>query len=366
MQSDRDSLFDDAATGPNRRQRQARAALYTALVAISIWTLRDFIPALIWTGVIAIALWPLLHRLERQPLLARQRALLALLLAVGVGVVLAVPFLLVAVQAAAEARELSHWVHRVMAEGFPAPDLLQRLPWGGEQASVWWQNNLTGPLADSPVTQSLRGVSFLAATRSIGGHVVHGLLIVSFMLLTLFFVFRSGARLGQQLLDASSRVFGAAGTSLLRRMADAVRGTVAGLVLVGLGEGVLLGIAYVVAGVPHGALLGLVTAIAAMLPFCAPLVFAAVALWLFGSGATVAAIAVFAVGCVVVFIAEHFVRPMLIGSTTRLPFLLVLFGILGGAKTFGLVGLFIGPALMTVLVVLWAAWAEPSAVDRAP
>ena len=57
---------------------------------------------------------------------------------------------------------------------------------------------------------------------------------------------------------------------------------------------------------------------------------------------------------------------MLIGSTTRLPFLLVLFGILGGAKTFGLVGLFIGPALMTVLVVLWAAWAEPSAVDRAP
>ena len=45
-------------------------------------------------------------------------------------------------------------------------------------------------------------------------------------------------------------------------------------------------------------------------------------------------------------------RPVLIGSSARLPFLLVLFGILGGAETFGLIGLFVGPALMTVLTML--------------
>lgn len=61
-------------------------------------------------------------------------------------------------------------------------------------------------------------------------------------------------------------------------------------------------------------------------------------------------------GFVVVFVAEHFVRPVLIGSSARLPFLLVLFGILGGAETFGLIGLFVGPALMTVLTMLWAEW----------
>lgn len=73
-------------------------------------------------------------------------------------------------------------------------------------------------------------------------------------------------------------------------------------------------------------------------------------------GATVGAISVLIFGFVVVLIAEHLVRPLLIGSSTRLPFLLVLFGILGGAQTFGLLGLFIGPALMTVLVVLWRDW----------
>ncbi len=58
------------------------------------------------------------------------------------------------------------------------------------------------------------------------------------------------------------------------------------------------------------------------------------------------------------FAAEHFVRPVLIGNSARLPFLLVLFGILGGAETFGLLGLFVGPALMTVLTVLWAEWVD--------
>lgn len=68
------------------------------------------------------------------------------------------------------------------------------------------------------------------------------------------------------------------------------------------------------------------------------------------------AVVVAALGFIVVFVAEHFVRPVLIGGSTRLPFLLVLFGILGGAETFGLIGLFVGPALMTVLTMLWAEW----------
>ena len=55
----------------------------------------------------------------------------------------------------------------------------------------------------------------------------------------------------------------------------------------------------------------------------------------------------------VLFIADHFVRPTMIGSATKLPFLAVLFGILGGVETMGLVGLFIGPVVMTLFVTLW-------------
>ena len=61
-------------------------------------------------------------------------------------------------------------------------------------------------------------------------------------------------------------------------------------------------------------------------------------------------------GFVTTFIADHFIRPVLIGGATRLPFLWVLLGILGGVETWGLVGLFMGPAIMAALVLLWREW----------
>ena len=59
------------------------------------------------------------------------------------------------------------------------------------------------------------------------------------------------------------------------------------------------------------------------------------------------------------FVADHFVRPVLIGGATRLPFVWVLLGILGGVESFGLLGLFLGPALLAVLITLWRELAQP-------
>ena len=66
-----------------------------------------------------------------------------------------------------------------------------------------------------------------------------------------------------------------------------------------------------------------------------------------------------AVGSIVVFVADHFVRPVLIGGSTRLPFVWVLLGILGGVESFGLLGLLLGPALLAVLIALWREIAAP-------
>jgi predicted PurR-regulated permease PerM len=59
----------------------------------------------------------------------------------------------------------------------------------------------------------------------------------------------------------------------------------------------------------------------------------------------------------VTFGADHFVRPVLIGGATKLPFLWVLLGILGGVEVWGLLGLFLGPAIMAALMMLWREWA---------
>jgi len=169
---------------------------------------------------------------------------------------------------------------------------------------------------------------------------------------------KDGRGVVRDLLTASQRLFGARGERIARQMVSSVHGTVDGLVLVGLGEGVLMGIAYAVAGVPHPTLLGGLTALAAMVPFVVTFVFAGVGILLVVQGSVGAAIAIVAIGTVLVLVADHFIRPALIGGATRLPFLWVLFGILGGVETWGIVGLFVGPALMAALILLWREFTE--------
>ncbi len=156
---------------------------------------------------------------------------------------------------------------------------------------------------------------------------------------------------------AAARTFGPNGERVGRQIIASVHGTVDGLVLVGLGEGLLLGIVYAVAGVPHPTIFGALTAVAAMIPFAAPVVFAVACLLLAAQGSVVGAVIVFCLGMAITFTADHFVRPVLIGGATKLPFIWVLLGILGGVEMWGLIGLFVGPAIMAALIMLWREWA---------
>ncbi|AOK31641.1 MULTISPECIES: AI-2E family transporter [Burkholderia] len=349
-----------APDSPGRPSRQSIAlgALYTALVALALWVIRDFIPAIAWAGVVAIALWPALRRIDTYRWFHGRTTLVATALTTAVALLVVVPIAVGLAEAVDQSHELFGWLHRVQETGIPAPDALSHLPFGAQQARAWWQAHLAQPLHPATAVKGVDGGAVMTFGRHFGSRLAHAAMLFGFMLVTLFVIFQAGPRLSGALLTGVQRAFGENGAALLKRMAAAVYGTVTGLVVVGFGEGVLLGIAYALAGLPHAALLGLVTAIAAMLPFCAPVVFCGAALWLFAQGAVGWAIGLAVFGFVVAFVAEHFVRPVLIGSSARLPFLLVLFGILGGAETFGLLGLFVGPALMTVLTVLWAEWVD--------
>jgi predicted PurR-regulated permease PerM len=97
-----------------------------------------------------------------------------------------------------------------------------------------------------------------------------------------------------------------------------------GLVLVGLGEGVLLGLIYALAGVPHPTLFGTLTEVAAMNRSPHRSVFSIAAILLLTQGSVGWAAVVFITGMIVTFTADHFVRPVLISGATKLPFLWVL------------------------------------------
>jgi predicted PurR-regulated permease PerM len=190
--------------------------------------------------------------------------------------------------------------------------------------------------------------------KRVGSGVLHRLIDVGFAFLCLFFFYKDGHALQGQTAAIGAHLIGAQRWTLYAlKVPTAVRATVNGLVLVGLAEGVLLGIGYQFAGVPSAVLWAAATGVLAIIPFGAPLAFGAVALLLLYQGNTMGAVAIVALGAVVLFVADHFVRPTIIGNATKLPFLAVLLGILGGVETLGLIGLFVGPVAMTLFVTLW-------------
>lgn len=338
---------------PTPAQRIASAGLTIALALLGLWTLREFLPALVWAGIFAIALWPLYGRVRARLPHGRHNLLPPALFTLGVALVFLLPLVLVAVPLGRDAHSLFDWIQQARKNGIPAPEFLNYLPLMRAQAREWWTDNLGDPAAASALLHRIDQADLFAKSREYGSLLAHRIVLFGFTLLTLFFLFRDGDRLAAQMRRASRRLLGPHGERIGEQMVASVHGTVDGLVLVGLGEGVLLGVAYAFAGVPHPALFGLLTALAAMIPFGAPLVFGIAALLLVVQGAMLAAIAVLGFGMVVTFAADHFIRPVLIGGTTRLPFLWVLLGILGGLGTWGLLGLFVGPALMAALMLLW-------------
>ena len=348
----------EAGQGGRRAHRVAIGVLATVLLLLGLYTLRNFLGALAWAGVLAIALWPLYSRTVARFGTGRHNILIPAAFTFGAGLIFVMPVLLVGTQLARELHMGIAWLHDAQQNGIPKPDALRYLPWGQDQVDAWWQGNLANPDSARELVQRLTSGRIGSLSREIGEQFARRLTVFVFTLLTLFFLFRDGETLTRQMRQAGERTFGLRGERVGRQIISSVHGTVNGLVLVGLGEGVVLGIIYFIAGVPHAVVFGAITAMAAMVPFAAPAVILIAALLLVGQGALAWGIGVFCIGIMVTFVADHFIRPQLIGGAIKLPFIWVLLGILGGLEVWGLVGLFLGPAIMASLILLWREWAD--------
>jgi predicted PurR-regulated permease PerM len=338
--------------GAGTAQRILRIALVAVLVLLGFWVALPFVPALLWAIVLAIAVSPLYARAEANwP--AGKAVWLPLLFTTAIGLAVLVPLAVGVVRAAREAHDLALLFAAARANGIPEPGWVLGLPFPHSAIDEWWAANLGNAEAARRQLAHLTDPDVIARSRIIGTHALRKAVVFAFTLLAFFFMLRHQDNIAAQARRAGDRLFGPAGERIGEQMIRSVRGTIDGLVLVGIGEGVLMSMAYIAAGVPHPVLMGALTAVAAMIPFAVVLVIGLAALMLLGKGAVGAAIAIMVTGLVVIFVADHFVRPVLIGGATRLPFLWVLIGILGGVETFGLLGLFVGPAVMAALILLW-------------
>ncbi|WP_409014681.1 AI-2E family transporter [Aminobacter aminovorans] len=331
--------------------------LLVLIVAAGIYFFHGFLVPVLAALVIAFASWPLYRRL----LVAvdGNRTIGATLALLFIIAFLVVPISFAATYAVNEIRDWVGWAVETNRHGATTPQWINNLPVVGEWLNEQWTRYVGHPGAIGELAQLLSGANIGSIYRGVlaaGGSAFGILLTLLFMLIALFFTYRDGEHFVSQLDRLGERILPMRWERISRVVPKTISATVTGMTLIAIGEGVVLGLAYWVAGVPSPVTLGVLTGFMALIPGGAPLSFTLVSVYLVASGSPIAGVALFAWGSIELFIVDKTLRPKLVGGPIKLPFLPTFFGLIGGVKTMGFLGLFIGPVLMALLVAIWREW----------
>ncbi len=325
--------------------------------------LLPFVSALLWGTVLSVSSWPVYCRLVK--LLRGRRNLAAALLALAMICVILLPFVIVGTTLGENVKELTEASRRWREAGPPAPPAwLAKVPGIGRQATEYWERLAadSSMLLDAgrKLVEPL-GKWLLSAGVGLG----RGLFELALSILIAFFIFRDGGRLAEHVGTAVERIADKRGRHLLHVAAGTIRGVVYGILGTALVQAVMAGIGFLLAGVPGAGLLALLTFFLSVVPLGPPLIWLPAALWLFHQDSTGWGIFMLIWG-VGISSVDNVVKPLIISQGSAMPFLLIFFGVLGGAVTFGFIGVFIGPTLLAVGYRLVTEWASSPRASETP
>jgi predicted PurR-regulated permease PerM len=345
-------MLEELQTAPWLR-RTIIGLLIGGLLLLSYVVLQPFLVPVIWALILAYVTWPLYVKLRR--LMRSQQTLSALTMALLLAVTFVVPLTWLAMLMRHEVTGAYEVLTAYFARHPHLPASIQSIPWLGD----WLQDFLERMGRDPQALRVELGSwadQSLGEIRTVIGGLGRNVVKIFFSLLTVFFVYRNGEQLAAQVREVLQQILGDRIRDYLAAIGDTTSAVVYGIVLAAVAQGILAGFGYWFTGLKAPALLGALTAVAALIPFGAPFVWASAGIWLLITDHTGAGIGLLLWGALAVSWVDNLIRPLIISNATRVPFLLVMFGVLGGLAAFGLVGLFVGPVILAVLMAVWREW----------
>ncbi len=332
------------------------------LVVVGCWVvMRPFLSAICWAAILSYSLSPIYEWLCR--MVGGKRTLAAFILTFLIAGLLLLPAMLIFLGLGENVREFVTATTAWLKDGPPQPpEWVNGLPVVGPSVDAYWKELA----ADNARFARESGALIEPATDSlIKGSLLLGRGVIELVLSVFiaFFFLRQGKELSAWARMIADRLAGDRGKYLLEDVAGStVRGVVYGLLGTALIQGLLAGIGFAVAGVPAALLLGLLTFLLSAVPFGPPLIWIPAVIWSLQHQSVGTAIFLLILGTVVSTV-DNVVRPFFISQESKVPFLLVFFGVLGGIIAFGLIGLFLGPTLLVVGYRLSVEWARTSAAE---
>lgn len=335
-------------------QRLLAFILLTILVILCFWVVNFFISPAIWAAILAYVTFPLYRFFHQKVRLSP--TLSALIMTASISLIIGVPLVVGIFFLQQEVISFySMVIRRIQAGYLDLPENIKNLPVVGTAIK-----NLLWEINKNPE-------EYMAAIRAwIQSHLYYGkiafdallkmLAKLGMALMTLFFFYRDGMSLVRQIRQALRNIIGDRIDHYINSVAATTQAVVYGIGLTALAQALLAGIGYAIAGAPNPILLTIITFIIALIPFGTPFAWGAVSLWLLSQGQTTEGIGLGLWGILVISWVDNLIRPMVISGATKIPFILIFIGVLGGLTAFGFVGLFIGPVVLAITLAVWREW----------
>jgi predicted PurR-regulated permease PerM len=321
-----------------------------------IFVLVPFFSAILWGILLCFSSWGIYCRVRL--MLGDRASLAALLMTLALAAVVVAPFVVVGNSLAENVAAVIQVIRHFVDSGLPSPpQWLNDLPAIGPHLHDYFEH-----LAGDQAAQRAQLHNLISPLKSValelGKALGHGVIDISLSLVVCFFLYRDGDKAAVRLETAADLIGGERGRNLLEIARITLTGVVYGIIGTALIQGVLGGIGFWIGGVPGAFLLGFATFVFSFLPMGPIILWLPAAGWLYYQGLTGWATFIVIWSLVMNTAVEHVLKPVIIARTGGTPFLIVLFGVLGGALTFGFIGVFIGPALLAVGYALIDEWSS--------
>ena len=322
-------------------------AFAAIFVLLTVWMLKAFVPGIAWGAVFAISLWPLFERVSQY--LGARVSNPALLFSLLFLILFVLPLTYVGFDLAGLYRTAITHLTKDQQGIIAVPAFVLQLPFSDKLSELWADK--FGHSADLLETLNRLSDDKLTGWLSSAAiQVSSGLVTALCMQVSFYFMLKNGEHIRAHYAPTLEHWFSNKSIGVVDKGVAALRGTINGVILIGLLEGVLLAVPLVLGGVQSGLLLGLVAGLAGVIPLVMPALIIPCIVYLYLSDQTAYAI-VMAVDLLLVWIVfENIIKPSLISNAVKVNPFLILLGLIGGLQLLGPVGLFIGPAIVSMSV----------------
>jgi predicted PurR-regulated permease PerM len=333
------------------------------LLALSLWVLRPFLAATVWSTMLVVATWPWLISLQKT--FGGRRTPAVMVMTVGMLLLLIAPLWWAISTITQKSDQFMVLGKSLASNGLPAlPDWVEHIPFVGEKINTAWTDLIAGGAAGfmdhvAPYAATT-GKWVLSQFGGLGGMLVQFLLVVTISAI----FYSSGEEAAKMIRSFGRRLAGTRGEGAMVLAGQAIRAVALGVGVTAVVQTVLGGLGLVIAGVPFAAILSAVMLMLCIAQIGPSLVLFPAVGWMFWQGDTGWAMFLL-VWSVIVVSLDNFLRPMLIKRGADLPLLLIFAGVIGGLLSFGLIGIFVGPVALAVTYTLVQAWVSESVANEA-